>query len=71
LQYSGGEHPVELDLGGDRADQIDAWNGQNFTLGQNYHLRFSLRYIGRPGVRELLRHGVDDIPSLENTVVFR
>ena len=50
----------ELDIGGDRTDEIDAWNRQDFTYRQDYHLCFAAGYIRRPSARELSRQGAND-----------
>ena len=38
---SGGEHRDELNPGRHRADEIDAWNGKDFTYGRDHHVQGS------------------------------
>jgi hypothetical protein len=45
--HSGGEYLDELKIGGDRAHEIDASNGQDFTYRQNGHLYSSAGDLGR------------------------
>ena len=41
IYQSGGKHLDELYLGRDCADEIDAWNGKDFTYGQDCYLQVS------------------------------
>ena len=40
FHHTGGEYLDELKIGGDRAHEINASNGQDFTYRQNDHRRF-------------------------------
>jgi len=45
FHHSGGEY--ELKIGGDRAHEIDAMNGQDFTYREDDHLHSSAGDLGR------------------------
>ena len=47
FHHSGGEYLDELKIGGDRAHEIDAMNGQDFTYREDDHLHSSAGDLGR------------------------